>query len=89
MKYERFEDVPVWQDSADLAADMFPWAGRPEFRALGDLTNQLQRAALSISNTIAEGFERGTTNELIAFLLLRARLCGGSSLDTGCDQSHA
>ncbi|MCC7338557.1 MAG: four helix bundle protein [Pirellulaceae bacterium] len=68
MKYERFEDVPVWQDSADLAAEMFPWAGRPEFRELGDLTNQLQRAALSISNNIAEGFERGTTNELIAFL---------------------
>ncbi len=68
MKYERFEDVPVWRDSADLAADMFPWARRPEFRGLGDLTNQLQRAALSISNNIAEGFERGTTNELIAFL---------------------
>jgi four helix bundle protein len=28
----------------------------------------LERAALSISNNIAEGFERGTTNELLAFL---------------------
>ena len=68
MKYERFEDLPVWRDSADLAAKIFPWARQSEFRGLGDLTNQLQRAALSISNNIAEGFERGTTNELIAFL---------------------
>jgi four helix bundle protein len=28
----------------------------------------LQRAALSISNNIAEGFERGTTSELVTFL---------------------
>ncbi len=68
MKYDRFEDVPVWKDGADLAAELFPWARKREFRGLGDLTNQLQCAALSISNNIAEGFERGTTNELIAFL---------------------
>jgi four helix bundle protein len=30
----------------------------------------LERAALSISNNIAEGFERGTTNELLAFLYI-------------------
>jgi four helix bundle protein len=30
----------------------------------------LDRAALSVSNNIAEGFERGTTNELIQFLYI-------------------
>src|SRR5438093_4386578 len=30
--------------------------------------NQLDRAALSVSNNVAEGFERVTTNELNAFL---------------------
>ncbi len=68
MKYERFEDLPVWQASTDLAAKMYPWTSQPVFRGKGDLANQMQRAALSISNNIAEGFERGTTNELIAFL---------------------
>ncbi len=67
MKYERFEALPVWKAAAALAATMFRWSNQAVFRK-GDLANQLQRAALSISNNIAEGFERGTTNELLAFL---------------------
>jgi four helix bundle protein len=34
------------------------------------LRDQLERAALSVSNNIAEGFERGSTNELLAFLYI-------------------
>ncbi len=68
MTYERFEDLPVWKDAAALAAFMFRWSCAPVFRGKGDLANQLQRATLSISNNIAEGFERGTTNELLTFL---------------------
>jgi four helix bundle protein len=70
MKYERFEDLPVWQVAADLAAKMYEWTQHPSFRGKGDLANQLQRAALSISNNIAEGFERGTTKELLHFLYI-------------------
>lgn len=68
MKYDRFEQLPAWQQAAQLAADLFAWTARPAFRGKGDLANQLQRAALSISNNIAEGFERGTTNDLLTFL---------------------
>ncbi len=68
MKYSRFEDLPVWQLASDLAARIFPWSRNPVFRGVGDLANQLQRASLSISNNIAEGFERGSTTELIHFV---------------------
>ncbi len=68
MTYDRFEDTPVWQAAADLAAAVFDWVEHPVFRGKGDLADQLQRATLSISNNIAEGFERGTTNELLQFL---------------------
>jgi len=46
------------------------------FAGQGDVANQIQRAALSVSNNVAEGFERGSTNELIAFSILRARVGG-------------
>jgi len=68
MKYERFEDVPVWKDSARLAVDVFKLTEDKRLRFKGDIANQIQRAGLSISNNIAEGFERGSTQELIAFL---------------------
>ena len=68
--YKRFEDLPVWKKAADLAAKMFAWTAHPSFRGKGDLANQLQRATLSISNNIAEGFERGSTRELLQYLYI-------------------
>ena len=68
MTYERFEDIPVWQAGIDLTTAAFRLTAHTVFRGQGDLANQMQRAALSVPNNIAEGFERGTTAELIAFL---------------------
>lgn len=68
MKYENFEDVPVWKDGIDLTVKVFELTEDPAFRGQGDIANQVQRAALSVPNNIAEGFERGTTPELIQFL---------------------
>ena len=68
MTYKRFEDVPVWNDAADLAAEIYEFTEDDSFRRKGDLANQMERAALSISNNIAEGFERGTTQETLNFL---------------------
>ena len=68
MKYERFEQLPVWKEAAKMAAEIFKWSAQPAFKQKGDLASQIQRATLSISNNIAEGFERGTTGELITFL---------------------
>lgn len=68
MKFGRFEDVPVWKDSVRLSVEAIKLTEDKRFRFKGDIANQLQRAALSVSNNIAEGFERGTTQELITFL---------------------
>lgn len=68
MTFKQFEDVPVWQDGADLSAALFAFTEDRSFRGKGDIANQLQRAGLSVPNNIAEGFERGTTGEVITFL---------------------
>lgn len=75
MTYSRFEDLPVWQAALDLAVRIQILTDHHEFDKVqgkhgGDLTDQLRRASLSISNNIAEGFERGTTAELLAYLYI-------------------
>ncbi|HEX5435505.1 MAG TPA: four helix bundle protein, partial [Candidatus Angelobacter sp.] len=65
MKYERFEQLPVWNAAIGLARGVYGLTARSEFRGHGSLRDQLERAAVSISNNIAEGFERGTTQELL------------------------
>lgn len=70
MKYERFEDLPVWNAAIDLAARVYAITRDRFFTQPGDLRDQLRRAALSVSNNVAEGFERGSTAELLAFLYI-------------------
>ncbi|HET7099747.1 MAG TPA: four helix bundle protein [Terriglobia bacterium] len=70
MKYERFEQLPVWQAAIELAKRIYGLTHQREFRGHGGLRDQIERAAVSISNNIAEGFERGTTQELLTFLYI-------------------
>jgi four helix bundle protein len=70
MTYERFEDLPVWKAAIALAEKIYAFAEKPLFRRKYSLRDQIERAALSISNNIAEGFERGTTQELLTFLYI-------------------
>ena len=70
MTYERFEDLPVWQKAAELYERTEDLLENESFCATRGFRDQLDRAALSVSNNIAEGFERGTKNELLAFLYI-------------------
>jgi four helix bundle protein len=70
MQYRQFEDLPVWKETAELARLMFEFTALEPFRRHPGLRDQLERAALSMSNNVAEGFERGTTNELLSFLYI-------------------
>jgi four helix bundle protein len=46
------------------------YTAHPCFREHRRLREQLEAAALSISNNIAEGFERGTTQETLTFIYI-------------------
>lgn len=70
MTYERFEDLPVWKAAIELAEKIYALTEKPQFRRKYSLRDQIERAALSVSNNIAEGFERGTTQELLTFLYI-------------------
>lgn len=76
MKYERFEQLPVWQAAMTLGEKAYALTGQRAFARLPELRDQFRRAALSVSNNIAEGFERGTTAELLSFLYIARGLAG-------------
>ena len=76
MKYGRFENLPVWQAAIELAGRVYDLTRDRFFNQPGDLHSQLRRASLSVSNNIAEGFERGSTAELLAFLYIARGSCG-------------
>ncbi len=87
MKYNRFEELPVWKAAIELAIGVFNLTARSMFRRYYSVRNQLERSAMSVSNNIAEGFERGTTQELLTFLYI-ARGSSGETRSALCLCEH-
>jgi four helix bundle protein len=70
MTYQAFEDLPVWKEAILLVEEVYQVTTQSTFRAPASFKSQIERAALSVSNNVAEGFERGTKEELISFLYI-------------------
>jgi len=58
----------VWRAAIDMGVRVYTLTAKKEFRGKASLRNQIERATISISNNIAEGFERGATQELLTFI---------------------
>ncbi len=63
----RFEEIKAWQKSKDLAVLLYRTFNTSRDQ---DFKSQIQRATVSISNNIAEGFERQTNKEFKNFLYI-------------------
>jgi len=74
--YKSFEDLPVWQSARKLAVQVYRITAKGKLREDYGLRNQMQRAAVSVSSNIAEGFERGSKQESIQFLYIAKGSCG-------------
>ncbi len=68
MTSERFEQLPVWKAAIALATRTCALTLQAPFLARTGLRDQLERVVLSISNHLAQGFERGSVRELQACL---------------------
>jgi len=67
-KLRTHKDLDAWKKSLDLVEMVYEITkGFPQEELYG-LTNQLQRAAVSIPSNIAEGAARGSKKEFIQFL---------------------
>ncbi len=66
--FKRFEDIEAWQKSRILANLVATETSNPKFNANNNLKFVLKKTSGSIMDNIAEGFERGGTNEFKQFL---------------------
>ena len=60
-----FEEMEVWRDAQDLAVDVYNDYSKVKDYSFCD---QIKRAAVSISNNVAEGADRGTAVDFARFL---------------------
>lgn len=72
-----FEDLIIWQKAQDLAEKIYTLAELNKFIQKDfALKDQLRRAALSISDNIAEGFEYNNNPDFYRFLRMAKGSCG-------------
>ncbi len=74
--YNSFEDLPVWQKARELGVSIYKATAEGKLSKDYGLKDQIQRAAVSVSSNIAEGFERGSKREFIQFLYIAKSSCG-------------
>ena len=72
MKIKSFEEIVAWQKAQDLAVEIYTTFGKSKDFGFKD---QICRSVVSISNNIAEGFDRFSNADFIKFLYYSLGSC--------------
>ena len=90
MKIQRFEDLEAWQIARELTNKIYSISRKESIRRDYGFVDQIRRAAISIMNNIAEGFERGSNKDFVRFLFIARGSAGEvrSMLYVGLDQDY-
>ncbi len=90
MKVQRFEDLEAWQIARELANQVYKITKQESVCRDFGFLDQIRRAAISIMNNIAEGFERGSNKDFVRFLFIARGSAGEvrSLLYLGLDQGY-
>jgi four helix bundle protein len=72
MQIKKIEDIIAWQKAQDLAFNIYS-----EFNTIKDFgfKDQISRAVVSVSNNIAEGFDRSSDADFLRFLYIAIGSC--------------
>jgi four helix bundle protein len=71
----KFEDLIAWQKARVLTRKIYEITKQGDMARDFGLSNQMQRAAISIMSNIAEGHERGSAAEYHQFLVMAKASC--------------
>ena len=67
---DRFEDLDAWKVAREQANLIYKFGRESGFSKDYGFKDQIQRAAVSVMNNIAEGFERGSNKDFAKFLFI-------------------
>ena len=73
---KKFEDLEIWQLAMELSNDIYYIIKNTDLKADFALRNQIDKSSISVSDNIAEGFEREGNREFIQFLSIAKGSCG-------------
>lgn len=68
MKIDKFEDIESWKAGRELIKSIYNLTSRPAFSKDFGMKDQIQRASISITANIAEGFDSKSNKAFINFL---------------------
>lgn len=67
-KIEKFEELEIWKIAVRIAVDVYLICDNEPLKSDWGMKDQIRRAACSMSDNIAEGFEYNNNPEFIRFL---------------------
>lgn len=70
MTVDRFEELDAWKVARELANLIYALGRESGFSKDYGFKDQIQRAAVSVMNNIAEGFERGSNKDFAKFIFI-------------------
>ena len=73
---KQFEDLLCWQKARALTKFIYDISKYRDSDIDYGLKDQIRRASVSVMSNIAEGFDRGTRNELINYFYIAKGSCG-------------
>jgi four helix bundle protein len=76
MIIKRFEDLEIWRLARELYKYVFELTSREPFCRDLRFRDQMRASSGSVSDNIAEGFERGGNKEFTQFLFISKGSCG-------------
>lgn len=67
-KFQKLEDLDIWNLAVSIAVEVYSLCDAEPLKSDWEMKNQIRRAACSMSDNIAEGFEYNNNPDFIRFL---------------------
>jgi four helix bundle protein len=86
----RFEELTAWSMARELTNRIYGVTKNPPFQKDFKFCAQIRSASVSVGSNIAEGFERGSRQEFVRFLMIAKGSCAEvrSQLYSALDVGH-